>query len=62
MSEERKDLWPERRLALKEREERSLPPERLRSILSRIYPEKIVDELMVEWLGEKEKKDDYGRK
>jgi hypothetical protein len=31
---------------LKRRESKELPPERLRQILSRIYPEHIVDELM----------------
>lgn len=35
-----------RNFDLKRRESKNLPPERLRSILSRIYPEHTVNELM----------------
>lgn len=35
-----------RNLSLKPREIGNLPPEKLHSILSRIYPEETVDELM----------------
>lgn len=35
-----------RNLDLKRRESRNLPPEKLREILSRIYPEATVNELM----------------
>lgn len=35
-----------RNIELKPRENGNLPPEKLRDILSRIYPEEIVEELM----------------
>lgn len=35
-----------RDVGLKPREEGDLPPEKLASILGRIYPEEVVDELM----------------
>ena len=34
---------------LKRRESRDLPPEKLREILSRIYPEETVNKLMEKW-------------
>ena len=35
-----------RNIELKQREKGNLPPEKLRDILSRIYPEETVEELM----------------
>lgn len=42
-----------RNFDLKRRECRDLPPEKLRDILSKIYPEDIVNELMKKLVGDK---------
>ncbi len=45
-----------RKFDLKRRESKNLPPERLREILSRIYPEHTVDELMKKLVNEKKER------
>lgn len=42
----------ERKFDLKPRESKNLPPEKLQEILSKIYPEETVAELMDKFLGE----------
>ena len=47
-----------RDVGLKPREEGDLPPEKLASILGRIYPEEVVDELMESLFPAGERKND----